>query len=427
MQLKGTKNIRFLMLHLAIIILAGSPSIAQVYPEVHLQQALENNPGLKAMKKAWEASLEQVEVSGALPDPLLSAGFFTPPMDRFMGTQWIDVGLMQMLPWFGTLGKQKNVAEKMAGSAYHRYRAERNSLFMELTRMWLEITRGEQELLIIRKNMDVLETRDELIHTRYRSGLPGSGIALDIYRLEISLADLQNRENKLMEDLAARRERFNLLTGRDAGSEIQVPASLPEPQSGQWSSSVAAEMDFAGNAMLNLKEDLTEAARAQQELSRLQTRPMLGIGLQYAWFAPGQADMGQMEGGHMLMPMISVSLPVFRNKNQAIHRQSQLRAESARYNTDDQLIRLQSQWITLQTRLETLGRDRDFYGRQLVLTEKTMELAENAYASGGAGFDEFLDILDQLIDLEWRIVKNEIDRLITLAEMEMLAGRGVFE
>lgn len=423
--MQNMKNIG-LIISLLLMMLTSKSGHAQVYPEQYLQQALENNPGLKAQYLEWEATRKQVDLAGSLPDPVLSAGFFISPMERFMGNQWFDVGLMQMFPWFGTLERQRNVAEKIAESRYHQFREERNTLFMEMTRLWLEMTRKQQEQEIIQKYRKLLESREDLIYSRYQGGMQTPGLALDLHRMEIQLAELQNREEKLESDLRALGESFNLLIGRDMNAAVEVPSDLQEHHYEPEPGSEVRIREFAGNPQLKYREEMTQAARVRQDLSRLQTRPMLGVGLQYSWLAPGKAP-GQMDGGHMFMPMVSVSLPVFGNKNQASHEQAGLLYESAQRRYDEELIRLQVQYSNLMNDMDNLMRDKEFYNRQMEITRRTWDLVINAYASGDEGFDELLRIQDQLLLLEWRLVENQVDYYMTLAELDRLKARNIFE
>jgi outer membrane protein, heavy metal efflux system len=427
------KNIG-LIISLLPLMLPGKTAQAQVYPEQYLQQARENNPGLRAQHLEWEAARKQADISGSLPDPVLTAGFFISPMERFMGNQWFDVGLMQMFPWFGTLERQREVADKIAESRHHQYREERNRLFMEMTRLWLEMVRKQQEWEIIQEYRKLLASREDLIYSRYQGGMQTQGLALDIHRLEIRLAELQNREEKLASDLKSLGESFNLLIGRETGATIEIPSGLPEylperlpeHQYLQEAGSEVLTREFAGNPRLQYQEERSRAAQANQALSRLQTRPMLGIGLQYSWLAPGKAP-GQMDGGHMFMPMVSVSLPVFRNKNQASHDQAGLLYESAQRQYDEELVRLQVQYSKLLNDTDNLLRDKVFYNRQMDITRKTWDLVINAYASGDEGFEELLNIQDQLLLLEWRLVENQVNYYMTLAEMDKLMARNIFE
>lgn len=420
------RNLCPLSLMALFFIIASFQVSAQVYPEQYLEEALENNPGLRAMRAEHEADLSKTVISSALPDPELTAGFFTPPMERLMGNQWVDVGIMQMFPWFGTLGKQKAAAEKMADGTWHKYRQERNSLFMNLTRLWLQIFEKEQKLILLEGFVKILEDREDLIYTRYAGGEQSSGLALDLYRLEIQLSGLKNQAEKLQEEKKALTRSFNILVGRDETAEVKTPEIIPEAEKVDLPL-YADQEKFAGNPGLNIFQSGAQAAEIQKEVSRLQTRPMFGVGVQYSYFAPGDAAMNQMDGGHMLMPMVSVSLPIFGNKNQAIRQQSLLKAESAGFREKDQLNALQTEWTQLMAELKNLQRDFDFYKNQAEITRKTWDLVLTAYAGGEEGFDELLRIQDQLLELEWRLLETHVKQNIIKAETDQLQAKNIFE
>ena len=428
------------LLATALIILAASVSRqagAQVYPEAYLDEALQNNPGLQAQQKGYEASLQQVDIASALPDPELSAGIFTPPMKRLMGNQWFDVRVMQMFPWFGTLDRQKEAAEHMAEGSRHQYRERRNRLYMEMTRLWLDIYKKEEQKEVIKQSIDILKAREDLIYVRYEAGQERSGLALDIYRMEIQIAGLENRREKLGEEKNSLVRSFNILVGREETAAIETPSALPEttmadiparPETGADQVYDQAGINaFANNPQLNMAQSGAQAAETEKEISRLMTRPMLGFGLQYSWFAPGEAAMGQMEGGHMLMPMISVSLPIFRNKNRATRHQGQLVAEMEAFRESDQVNNLQTQWAQLESASKNLQRDHKFYSDQLEITRKAWDLVLAGYAAGDEGFDELLRLQDQLIDLEWRMLETSVNKQIKHAEMDMLHAKNIFE
>ncbi|TVR75468.1 MAG: TolC family protein [Marinilabiliales bacterium] len=409
-----------------VAVFISPPLVAQVYPERYLEEALKSNPGLQAGQKAYEASLQQADIASALPDPELSAGFFTPPMERLMGNQWFDLRVMQMFPWFGTVERRRTAAHYMAEGTHHQYREQRNSLFMEMTRLWLEIYKKEQQKEVIRQSVDILKEREDIIYSRYGGGEQRGGLALDIYRMEIQIADLENRIEKIEEEKTYLVRSFNLLAGREETAAIETPEELPGI-SGNDIAAPPEENDFGGNPRLNMAAARAEAAEIQKDINRLMTRPMLGVGLQYSYFAPGRAAMGQMDGGHMIMPMVSVTLPVFRKKNEATRQQAVLQSEAAAFRESDQVNNLKIQWAELTAESRNIQRDHDFYLRQLEITHKAWELVLTGYAAGDEGFDELLRLLDQMVDLEWRLLEAKVDQHIKYAEMDRIHARNIFE
>jgi outer membrane protein, heavy metal efflux system len=407
----------------AMAFLACLTVVSQVYPENYLEKAEQNNPGLQAARRSYDAALQEPVIASALPDPELSVGIFTPPMERLMGNQWFDIRLMQMFPWFGTRPRQREAAEEMAMVSWHMYHQQRNSLFMEMTRLWLEIYRIKEQQKVTREFIEILRAREDLIYSRYAAGQPGQ--LLDFYRLQIQIEELENRIENLEEEKTAIIRSFNILAGRPESAGIELPAELPEPELSDEDTVIPDE--FEGNPQLNMARSREEAAIIREDISRLMTRPMLGVGVQYSWMQPGDAAMGQMDGGHMVMPMFSMTLPVFGARNRALRQQAALRAGESGFLVEEQLNDLQIQWARLAAAENNLGRDRLFLRRQLEITDMAWELVLTAYGAGDRNFDELLGLQDQLLDLEWRLVENTADIHIRRAEKDLLLARDIFE
>ena len=398
---------------------------AQVYPLEYIDEAIKNNPGLKAQHKAYEAALQEIDIAGGLPDPELSAGIFTPPMERLMGNQLFDARIMQMFPWFGTLEKQRSAARKMADANFQQYLNERNGLFMEMTRLWLNLYEKDQQINILLNFIEVLKARENIIYSRYEGGLEKEGLMLDLYRLEIQLNDLENKKKKLLEEKNALVKSFNILLNRERDAQITSPDTLTTIDGG-YGRELTDTIAFEANPLVSRAQAEALAASYKKEVARLMTRPMIGLGLQYSHFAPGDAAMGQMDGGGMVMPMLSVSIPIYGKKNRAIRTESALREEQATHQKEEQINKLFSQAADLKAKHKNLERDIDFYQKQLDITNKTWDLVLNAYAGGYEGFDELLRIQDQLLEIQWRLLETTVEQNINAAEIDKLLGRGIF-
>lgn len=399
---------------------------AQVYPVQYFEEAVENNPQLKAQQAKYEAAMKQSDISGALPDPELSAGISTPPMERLMGDHWFDVGIMQMFPWFGTLDKQRSAADARALAIKHEYQIERNRIFLEMTRLWLQLYEKEQQLSILNDYKETLLAREDIIYARYAGGSRQTGLNTDLYRLEINLAEIENRKNKVRQEKVNLIRSFNIIAGRNELAEITLPDTLPEVRlpdiPAQFEKDLVAE-----NPQLQARQASTQAAEIEKEAARLSTRPRFGLGLQYSYFASGDAAMGQMDGGHMLMPMVSVSLPLFGNKNRATRDQAGKLSEMAGFQEHETINQLQTQWANLETSLKNLQKDHEFYLQQEKLIQKTLDLIMTAYASGDEGFEELLRLKDQLLNIQWRLLAVQVQHQVYMAELQLIKTENIFQ
>jgi hypothetical protein len=139
----------------------------------YLIQAAENNPGLKAAYARYEAAAERTN-QPSLPDPEFQVGYFYKPMERYMGNQTADLKLMQMFPWFGMIGTQKEEANQMAIAQYQLFLEEKNQLFLQVKSTWYELIRLKEEVKITEENLDYMRKYEELALIRFRVGSSSS-------------------------------------------------------------------------------------------------------------------------------------------------------------------------------------------------------------------------------------------------------------
>jgi outer membrane protein, heavy metal efflux system len=397
---------------------------AQVYPYDYLQQASENNPALRASFFEYEAASLQPDVVGALSDPELSVGIFTPPMQRLMGDQLFDASLMQMFPWFGSLRNQRRAAESRANAALQIYRNQRNNLFLEITSLWFEIYETRQMIQLTARFRDILREREELIYSRYEAGMGGQ--AVDIYRLELQVNELENRMEYLSEQEISQVRSFNLLLNRDPLLEVEVPDTLL-PIQFREEMQLPDSAGLMANPMAAIAAARELEAEYQQAVERLMTRPMLGLGVQYSYFAPGEAEMMQMDGGSMIMPMVSITLPIYARRNRATRQMAGIMTLQASQRTLQQLNELSSDWVRIMAEQNNLNRDLTFLERQININELAWELILTGYGGGQARFDELLQLQDSLLELEVRRLQSLVRQHQLAVEKDWILGREVFE
>jgi len=124
----------------------------------YLDLAAERSPALKSAFYNWKAAIERSDYAGALPDPLLSYGYFIENIETRTGPQNQRIGLRQSFPWFGTLGTRKEMASKSADAAYQQFESERLKLLYRVKSAYydyyflardIDITRANLELMVI--------------------------------------------------------------------------------------------------------------------------------------------------------------------------------------------------------------------------------------------------------------------------------------
>lgn len=444
----------------------------------YLLIAGENNPGLKASYLAYYSALEKVPQVGALPDPQLSFGLFLKPMERYAGNQVADITLMQMFPWFGTNGAARDEARLMAQAMYETFRERRAMVWYDVRTVWWRMWLIKEELRFLDEQIETLQSLEEIAIQRIRGSgaevtasgaggsspgdnmgndqsaggmggmagmggtsgnvgstnasqpmsMPGSmsgmnrqggGTLSDVLRLQMEINELQVRAEALADELMAQKARFNSLLNRPADTPVEVSEEAHAESDMQI---ITLDAIYTQNPMLQMARQEELAYEAMERMNRKMGLPMFGVGLQYSVFEPRPGNPNMMNGDNMLMPMVSVSIPIWRRKYNASVREASLLRESAVAEQVDVQNQLTSDYHQTESALRDAERRMGHYARQKELAQQVLNLLIRGYSVSGADFDELVRLQNQLVDYQLQTARAEADRQLALARMALLAG-----
>ncbi|MFN2379151.1 MAG: TolC family protein [Bacteroidales bacterium] len=379
------------ILYILIMIIPGSAlSVAQSL-EDYFAVAAENNPGLQAKYLEYEAALQNIPRVTGLPDPSFSFGYFISPVETRVGPQRARFSLTQMFPWFGTLKAEGNVAALQAESLFQSFIDEKNRLYYRVAGAWYSLFELYRWMDIEQENIEILESYKRQVTSKYRNGKGGM---VDVLRVDNmineSLTSLEILEEKEKSLLTA----FNSLLNRDAGEPVNVEGELSVDLSDPGYS--VADIT-AGNPALRSLELKIEAGKAGEEVARKRGLPGIGVGVDYVVTGERTGVTMDENGKDILMPMVSVTIPLWRKKYNAAIRSAQLLTESNALKKEEYTNFLETEYETLIssiTREEHLVR---LYGEQIENTEISVKLLLEAYSGSGKEFEEVLRMQQQLL------------------------------
>ena len=151
-------------------------------------------------------------------------------------------------------------------------------------------------------------------------------------------------------------------------------------------------------------------------------RPMLGAGVNYMAFSPRTGDGMSMAGMDMVMPMVSVSIPIYRKKYKAMSREAELNQQAAGQRRENTVNQLTTQWTTALRDLDDASRRTELYREQSDLARQTLNLLMTGYSASGQDFEEVLRVQQQLLDYQLQLVTAVVDQHMAVAMLEMLAA-----
>lgn len=391
-------------------------SSAQV-PDSYLKVAAENNPGLKAKYAEFEASLQKAAQVGALPDPTLSFGYFIAPVETRVGPQRAKLSLSQMFPWFGTLAAKRDVATLEAESKYQIFLNARNELYFKVKSAWYPLYEVERKLLLEMENKEILSSYKRLSNTAFKNN---RGAMTDVIRTDIMLEDAITEIELLKEKRQPLLIHFNKLLNRPELEEVTVSDSL---FLNEVPINYRKDSLLLVNPMLTSIDSRIEAAIVQEKLAHKQGLPKFGIGLDYVLVDKRTDVIMPGNGNDILMPMVSMSLPIFRGKYKAAVREAQSMQKALKFSKEDFENNLVVSYESTFYELNRANELYEHYDGQIVHTKQVIRLLLIAYSNSGRDFEEILRMQQQLLKYETAKVGVVKDFYTALAKLDYLTAK----
>lgn len=387
----------------------------------YLEAAASNNPSLKAVYYEFEASLKRIPQVRALEDPRLSFGYFISPIETRVGAQQARFSLSQMFPWFGTLKAKEEAARLHSESKYQDFLKAKNELFLKVKLAYFPIDELKEHIRLEKQNLEILKAYKQLATTSFASGI---GSLSDVLRVEIMIEDVKSDIQLLRDQIKPQTIQFNRLLNRADSIEVIISDSLTIDKSLNYAE---ADSVFKNNPQILKLEKRLSALKAEELVAQKNGLPQIGVGLDYALISE-RTDLAAGvnipdNGRNALMPMVTMSLPVFRKKYQAAAAQNQLMQKSIEYNMKGVENDLMSHYVRNLYELDKAISLDQLYRQQMKKTEQVINLLYTYYSNSGKDFDEVLKMQQQLLKYKMAQASAKVRLKIAVANLEYIIGK----
>ena len=382
----------------------------------YFQSAAENNPGVRAAYSRFEAALQQVPQAGALPDPVVSFGYFISPAETRLGPQRAKFSLTQMFPWFGTLKARGEVAALQAEARYQEFLNIRNRLFYQVASAYYPLYEINRWKALEQENIRILRSLKNMASRQFENG---TGSMTDVLRVDLMLNEanthlqiLNDREKPLLVS-------FSNLLGQEASEPVQVVDSLRAERMALY---IGRDTLLQRNPVLAGLDLNIRTQRAGREVARKKGLPGVGIGLDYV--VVGQPDGMSFAGNgrDVVMPMISVSIPLFRKKYRAAEQEARLLEVSFTLQKENVFRELLSEYEQTLFDLKQQYRLVRLYEEQITTTRQSLSLLLSAYRNSGREFEEVLRMQQQQLQYEKSLTTALVAFHIAQAKIDYLTA-----
>ena len=357
-----------------------------------LDEALAQNPEIRAMQRSFDAMRARVPQAKALPEPMLNVGYMgnavpIPPFDVQKGdpASGRTVSVTQEIPYPGKLSLKSRIANVEAEADWWAYEQARLNLAAEVKDAYFDLAFLHKSIETVTRNKALLEKFARIAEAAYTVG---KGIQQDVLKAQVEISKLTEQLTLLEQRRQLAEARLNSLRFREPETPVGVPEEI-QPRDFAFSLTELKELALANFPTLKAQRRRIDGAQYGAELARKEFYPDFTVGMTYV-NRPGMPEMYGVNVG--------VKLPIyFWQKQRPALTEATASAKAERERLDNAisllLFRIKDRYLATTTAQRLVK----LYSTT-ILPQSTLSL-ESAIAGYEAGKVDFLTLLDNLVTL----------------------------
>ncbi len=358
-----------------------------------IQEAHANNPNIQAYELRYNIAQEKVNEANWIPNTEFGAGYFVSEPETRTGAQKARFSARQMLPWFGTVSTREKYATTMAETDYVDYLVAKRKLTLSVAQSYYLLYGLQAKQRILEENIQLLNTYEELALTSIEVG---KASAVDVLRLQIRKNELQQQREVLQQQFKAEQASFNGFLNRDIDMAVNVVEALFIPETDP----ITADSIQLNPELLRF-DKMYESVSQAELLNQKESAPSLGIGLDYIPVEE-RPDMNFSDNGKdIVMPMVSLSIPIFNKRYNSRTRQNELRKQEINFQRQERLNVLETTFARAIAQRNEARIAFDTQTKNLKQAKDAEQILLKNYETGTIDFNDVLDI--QELQLKFQI------------------------
>ena len=368
--------------------------------ETYLDEALLSNPEIQKFELQYKIASEKVNEVNNIPNTELGVGYFVSEPETRTGAQRFKVSAKQMLPWFGNITARENYVSSLADSKYEDIVIAKRKLIASVSQSYYNLYGNKAKQAILKDNIKLLKTYETLALTSVEVG---KASAVDVLRLQMRQNEMEQLLKVLQQQFLSEQTNFNKILNREKSNNIKVIDTLFLPNE-----AIELNEDRLKLHPELLKFDKLYASVEQSELlNQKESSPMIGFGLDYINVNKRPNLDFSDNGKDIIMPMVSVSIPIFNKKYKSQTKQNALQQQEISAQK-------QARLNSLQILLDKAVNDRNSARIRYETQTKNLKQAKDAesiliknYETGTIDFNDVLDIQE----LQLKFQMNQIEAI----------------
>lgn len=364
-----------------------------------IDEALMNNPEIQKFELQYKRVSEKVEEVNTLPNTEFGVGYFISEPETRTGAQRFKVSAKQMLPWFGTITSRKNYVSSLADAKYEDIVIAKRKLMASVSQSYYKLYANKAKQKVLGENIELLKTYETMALTSVEVG---KASAVDVLRLQMRQNEIQQLKDVLKQQYLAEQTLLNNFLNRENDITVTVVDRLMIPSE---DFEIATE-NLALHPELLKFDKLYQSIEQSELLNQKESSPMIGFGLDYINVSE-RPNMKFLDNGKdIVMPMVSVSIPIFNKKYKSITKQNKLKQQEIHYQKQERI-------NTLETLLDKAINERiaarishATQTRNLKQAKDAEQILVKSYETGTINFNDVLDIQELQLKFQINQIKS---------------------
>lgn len=365
--------------------------------ETLINEAITKNPEIQKFDFQYKIAAEKVNEANSLPNTEFNVGVMAVAPEMDMPMERFRVSVMQMLPWFGTISARENYATSLADAQYVEITIAKRKLALAVAQNYYLLNEIKNKEGVIDKNIALLKSYQQLALTSVEVG---KASAVDVLRLQIRQNELQQEKEVLLQQFKGIQAAMNSLLNRDYDVAISVTSFFEIPKNDNFYS--YEDLDI--NPELLKYDKLYQSVEQSELLNQKASKPMIGFGLDYV----NQENSPMITSSYkdMIMPMVSISIPIFNATYKSVTKQNEWRKQEIQTQKKERLNALKSE---LSKSISLRNQSRIKYAMQaknLQQSNYAEDILIKTYETGTINFKDVLDILELQLKFEMNQIES---------------------
>ncbi len=377
----------------------------------YIDVGIKNNPELQAQQFHYEANKEKVNEVGALPDTKFSVGVFTQAVETRVGAQQVKLSAQQQFPWFGTLKTKRESMRYLAEASNNDIDLVKRNLVLHIKKKYYKLYNLQSKLKIYKSNASILNTFENLALTELETN---KATMVDVLRIKIQQNELENKIEIIKNDIISNKKQFNLLLNIELLEEVYISDSLEIRIVTQQNT---GDILVKHPELMKL-DNITKSLQSNELAAQKEGLPKISVGVDYG-FVQERVDISLPDNGKdIIMPMVSVSIPLLSKKYSSKQQQFKLKQQEVEKRKEHSLNLLKSNLEQAQTGYQNALQDIKTQDKNGTEAKRALNVSLATYETGKLDFEQILNL--QLLILKFQLA--EIN-----AEKELLIQRSMLE